>query len=129
MPRPSPALRALVETVAPSAATLGDEEWAAVARQVDAALADRPALERAQARLFLAALELLPLVTDGRRFSRLPAAGRARVLDGLSRSRLRLVRVGAWGVRTLALLAVYGRVEAWGALGYRPDRRGWGAAA
>ncbi len=119
--------RALVETVAPMAADLDPAGWDEVERQVEATLAERTAFERVQVRLFLRALEWLSPLLEGRRFSRLDAGGRGRVLERLSRHPLRLVRAGAWGVRTLALLGVYGRPAAWPTMGYAPDRRGWEA--
>ena len=122
---PAP-FRALVETVAPSAA-LDAQGWREVARLREATLAGRPRLERAQLALLLALLEWLPVVRFGRRFSRLDPPARARLLEALSRSPLRLLRAGVWGARTLALLCVYGRQAAWPDLGYRPDRRGWEA--
>jgi hypothetical protein len=118
-------MRALVETVAPATRALDPVGWADIARLIQATLADRPWGERAQVALFLGLLEWSPALRHGRRFSGLAPARRARVLEGLSRSRLRLVRVGAWGVRTLALLGAYGRPAVWPDLGYRPDPRGW----
>lgn len=119
--------RALVETVAPLAADLDAAAWDEVERQVDATLGERSGLERAQVRLFLRALEWLAVLLEGRRFTRLDARARGRVLERLARHPLRLVRAGAWGVRTLALLGVYGRPAAWPLMGYAPDRRGWEA--
>lgn len=119
--------RALVETVAPMAANLDAAGWDDVERQVEATLADRAALERAQVRLFLGALEWGAVLLAGGRFSRLDARARARVVERLSRSPLRLVRAGTWGVRTLALLGVYGRPAVWPTIGYAPDPRGWEA--
>ncbi|MCO5165925.1 MAG: hypothetical protein M9894_06110 [Planctomycetes bacterium] len=112
--------RALVEAVAPLAASFDEGAWAEVEAQVEAALGDRRPAERAQVRLFLRGVEWLPVLRWGRRFSRLDAGRRGRVLEWLSRRRLRLVRAGAWGVRTLALLGVYGRPAAWPALGWEP---------
>lgn len=119
--------RALVETVAPMTAGLDAAGWGDVERQVQATLAERTALERSQVRLFLCALEWLAVLREGRRFSRLDQRARGRVLERLSRHPLRLVRAGAWGVRTLALLGVYGRPAVWPTIGYAPDRRGWEA--
>jgi hypothetical protein len=128
MTRPSAPFRALVETVAPGAAAgLREDGWDEVARLRERTLADRRPLDRALVRLFLLGLELLPLVRFGGRFSRLAPAERARVLEWCSRCSVRLVRAGTWGVRTLALLCVYGRPAAHAELGYRPDRRGWEA--
>ena len=119
--------RALVETVAPSAAALDAAGWAEAECLREVTLAARPRSERAQLALLLGLIEWLPVARLGRRFSRLEPAARARVLDRLSRAPLRLLRAGVWGARTLALLCVYGRPAAWPELGYRPYRRGWDA--
>jgi hypothetical protein len=38
-----------------------------------------------------------------------------------------IIRVGFWGLRTLALLGYYARPEAAEEIGYTADRRGWEA--
>src|SRR5207245_33002 len=83
-----------------------------------------PARARAPA---LAILDWLPLVRYGRRLRALDGARRARVLSLLQRAPSLLIRRGFWGVRTLVLLAYYGRPAAAAAIGYRADPRGWDA--
>lgn len=120
-------LRPLVQTVVPSAAELDADGWAEVEGLIARALRDRPPEVQRQARLLLAAIEWLPLLRFGRRFSRLDPSRRARVLAWLERAPLRPLRVGAWGLRTLALLGWYGRPAGAWATGWLPDRRGWEA--
>lgn len=119
--------RAVVETVAPRAGAFGEEEWTRGEALVEAMLADRPAAVRRQLIAFLRLVEVLPVLGRGRRFSRLPPEGRLRVLRGLERSRLLLIRRGVWGVRTLGFLAVYGQEPFRARIGYRPDPAGWDA--
>ncbi|UCC83784.1 MAG: hypothetical protein JSW46_02295 [Gemmatimonadota bacterium] len=85
-----------------------------------------PALRR-QLRLFLRLVEWLPLFRYGHRFSTLEPGRRARFLASLQNSRVDRIRVGFWGLRTLALLGYYGRAAAAAAIGYHPHARGWEA--
>ena len=119
---------AVVRTVVPEADELSDAEWGELVALVDESLRDRPAALRRQLRVFLRLVEWLPLFRYGRRFSSLESGRRARFLTGLQNHRLGRIRVGLWGLRTLALLGYYGRDAAAAAIGYRPDPRGWEAA-
>lgn len=123
-----PIFRALVATVVPEANQLNAQSWEELETLVEATLRDRPPAMVRQLRLFLRAIEWLPLVRYGRRFTSLSAERRRRVLSYLQDHRIELVRCGFWGVRTLAFLGYYGRAEAQQAIGYAADPRGWGAA-
>ena len=119
--------RALATTFVPEAAALGEREWAEVEAIVEQALGERPAALRRQVVLLVRALEWLPVFRFARRFTRLDASRRARVLGRLERSPLLLLRRGIWGLRTLAFMGYYARPAAADAIGYRAQLRGWEA--
>jgi hypothetical protein len=119
--------RAVVCTVVPEASVLDDDGWAELESLVTASLADRPAALRRQLRLFLGVIRWLPVLRYGRTFTALDAGQRSRFLAGLQSSRIDRLRVGFWGLRTLALLGFYGRASAGKAIGYRPNLQGWEA--
>jgi hypothetical protein len=123
----APVFRAVVETVVPEAAELGDAAWREVERLAGRSLASRPPELQRRLRLFLNVLEWTQILRYGRRFTRLSPRRRRRVLARLERHPIRVVRVGFWGLRALALLGYYGRPAASGAIGYRPHARGWEA--
>jgi hypothetical protein len=107
----------------PGSAGAGCEQAVRVA---DAMLARRAAPDRRKFAAFLRALELLPVVRYGRRFSSLSPELRSRVLAFLSATGIHpLLRVGAFGVKTYALMGYYGSELAWTEMHYpgpRPDR-------
>ena len=122
-----PVFRALACTVVPEAASLDEKDWGDAECLVETALAMRPANLQRRVLLFLRFVEWLPLVRYGRRFTSLDAARRARFLSSLQDHPVQLIRLGFWGVRTLALMGYYGRPEAAKAIGYAADARGWEA--
>lgn len=119
--------RAVAQAVVPEAGALDEPQWLAVERIVEAALAERPAKVRRQLGLLIRAIETLPLLWTGRRFSRLDVARRTRFLLTLQNSPVLLLRRGIWGLRTLVFMGYYGRPEAAALIGYRADPRGWAA--
>ena len=121
---PRALLRAFTTTVVPSAGELDEDGWRELEGIVAAALAARPPAVARQVRAFLRLVQVLALVTCGRGFAALDDARRTRVLRRLQDSRIRLLRVGFWGLRTLVLMGYYGREEAASALGWAPDPRG-----
>ena len=123
----SPTFRAIAATVVPETAALDADGWAALEGIVEQALAPHPPRMRRQLVLLIRAIEWLPLLRYGRRFSLLDSARRARFLTALQESRLRLLRRGVWGLRTLALMGYYAQPRAAASIGYRADPRGWGA--
>ena len=122
-----PVFRALVCAVVPEAASLDEQGWGDAERLVETALGMRPASLQRRVLLFLRFIEWLPLVRYGRRFTSLDAARRAQFLSSLQDHPVQLIRLGFWGVRTLALMGYYGRPEAAKAIGYAADARGWEA--
>lgn len=119
--------RAIAMSVVPEATELDAGQWEEAERIVARAIAARPRRLQRQLALLLRCLEWIPLLRYGRRLSRLDPVRRAKFLDSLQTSRLLLVRRGAWGLRTLALMGYYGRPAAVAAIGYRADPRGWEA--
>lgn len=111
----------------PESADLDPAGWRELEALVAAALQERPARLRRRLFLFMRIVQWLPLLRYGRPFTRLDPARRARLLERLQESRLSLLRLGLWGVRTLALLGYYGRPAAARAIGYAADPRGWEA--
>lgn len=122
-----PVFRALVCAVVPEAAALDERGWSDAERLVETALAMRPANLQRRVLLFLRFLEWLPLARYGRRFTSLDAPRRAQFLSFLQDHPVQFLRLGFWGVRTLALMGYYGRPEAAQAIGYAADARGWEA--
>lgn len=96
-------------------------------RIVEQALASRPPRLQRQLVILIRAIEWLPLLRYGRRFTQLEGERRARVLVALQESPLLLLRRGFWGLRTLALMGYYARPAAAASIGYRADPRGWEA--
>lgn len=122
-----PAFRAIATTVVPEAASLDADGWMELERIVEQALASRPPRLQRQLVILIRAIEWLPLLRYGRRFTQLEGERRARVLVALQESPLLLLRRGFWGLRTLALMGYYARPAAAASIGYRADPRGWEA--
>ncbi len=121
--------RAVVETVVPEASRLDAAAWREVGSVIETALRQRTAHQRRQLALFLRVLSVLAIARGGRGFAALPPARRHALLARLAASRLLLLRRGAWGVKTLALMGYYGRAAAAVEIGYRASPRGWEARA
>jgi len=119
--------RAVVVNVVPEAKQLDESGWLALEALVEDALAIRPPALRRQLQLFLRAIEWLPVVRYGHRFSALRDEQRGRILRHLQDHPVERIRCGSWGLRTLALPGYYGRPEAAYAIGYCPEARGWEA--
>lgn len=122
-----PAFRAFVSTIVPEAAAFDEPQWAELEALVEAVLRERPAALKRQLRLALRLMQVLPVLRFGHRFTALDSARRARCLTHLQNSPLQSVRLGFWGLRTLALLGYYGRPAAGRAIGWRADASGWEA--
>jgi len=125
---PDPAIfRAVVSTIVPEAAALDDQGWREIHQVVEALLRDRPDSLKRQIRMFLVAIQWLPVIRYGRPFTRLSPAVRTRVLAHLQSDRIQKIRVGFWGLRTIVLAGYYGRPQAAQAIGYAASPRGWEA--
>jgi hypothetical protein len=117
-------LRAVVCTVVPEASALNDRGWSDLEGLIEGALRDRPQLVQRRLRLFLHLVQWLPVLRYGRRFTSLSLVQRARFLSYLEDHPIQVVRVGFWGLRTLALLGYYGRPEVAEAIGYAANPLG-----
>lgn len=114
-------------TVVPRVRDLDDEGWNAACRIVENALSDRSRADRRRLRLFLVAIQWLPVLRWLRPFTALSAERRRRFLTALQDAPLLLVRRGVWGVRTLTFMGFYGLPDVRRELGYRAHPRGWRA--
>jgi len=94
---------------------------------VEEVLRERPAALQRQLRLALRFIQWLPVLRFGHRFTALEPTRRARCLTRLENHSLQSVRLGFWGLRTLALLGYYGRPAADRAIGWAAHPRGWEA--
>ncbi len=111
----------------PEATALDEASWSELEALVTDSIRRRPAALQRRIRLFLRLIQWLPLARYGRRFTNLDAAQGTEFLAGMQDHRVALIRIGFWGLRTLALLGYYGRPAAAEAIGYRPHPLGWQA--
>lgn len=122
-----PALRALAETFVPEIAAASPAQWAAVESTVAGALAARPPALQRQVSLFVRVLGVAARVRYGRSLPALDPAQRTRLLEGLARSPLLLLRRGVWGLRTLVMMGWYTQPGVMHSIGYRATAAGWAA--
>jgi len=120
-------LRAFGRVVLPSAEALDDEGWMEAEAIIEKALAPKPASVKRQIRLFLRAVNLLPIFTTGRTLSSLPPHRRSEFLNRLQRSRIMPLRRGVWGVRTLIFMGYYNQDRIREKIGYSAHPGGWEA--
>jgi hypothetical protein len=127
---PDPAIfRAVVSTIVPETAALDAQGWQDLHQVIEALLSHRSESLQRQLRIFLHAIQWLPVVRYGRPFTQLHPADRARVLARLQNDRIQKIRVGFWGLRTIVLAGYYGRPQAAQAIGYAATPQGWDASA
>lgn len=119
--------RAVTRAVVPASAALDEAAWVRAEAMVDDALRDRPEGVRRQIVLFVRVLGALSWLRYGRSLARLDPSRAQRMLAGLERSPLLLLRRGVWGIRTLAFMGYYGQEEARRGIGYTARPGGWEA--
>lgn len=119
-----PVFRAVARTVAPGTRRLDESGWYELEEIVEDALSSRPPEMRRQLRILLRAVEWVPVLRWGRRFTSLGAGRRERFLAGLQDAPLLLLRRGFWGLRTLVFMGYWGREEARREIGYDARLRG-----
>ncbi|HEX9161071.1 MAG TPA: hypothetical protein VF980_05120 [Thermoanaerobaculia bacterium] len=119
--------RAIATSIVPEAEHLDENGWLELESIVERGLASRPESIRKQLRLFVRALNVLPLFRFGRTFRALDRQQRTKFLHGVEGAPLLLLRRGFWGLRTLVFMGYYSREAARAEIGYRADARGWGA--
>ena len=120
-------LRAIGSVVLPSPDCLDEEGWTVAETIMERALAPKPTGVKLQLRLFLRAVNVLPLLTTGRTLAKLPLDQRAIFLQRLHRSPVVPLRRGLWGVRTLLFMGYYNQDRIREGIGYAADPRGWTA--
>lgn len=119
--------RAIGEVVLPSPGALDEEGWAKAESIVERALASKPKGIKRQIRLFLRLVDLLPIVTSGRTFSKLSLPRRAAFLHRLHRSPIMPLRRGLWGIRTLLFMGYYNQDGVRERIKYGANPLGWTA--
>lgn len=120
-----PVFRTVVLTVVPDAVSLDEADWSELEHLVLRSLRSRPRELQRRIRLFMNLVHWLPVLRYGRPLPALAPHQRERFLRSLQEHRLDAIRLGFWGIRTLALLGFYGRTDAARSIGYRPDAAGW----
>ncbi|MGD2121060.1 MAG: hypothetical protein PVJ76_04920 [Gemmatimonadota bacterium] len=120
-------LRAIGSVVLPSPEALDEEGWREAEAIIEGALAAKPASVKLQLRLFLRAVNVLPLVTTGRTLANLSLEKRTAFLERLHRSPVMPLRRGLWGVRTLLFMGYYNQDRVRKEIGYDADPWGWTA--
>jgi hypothetical protein len=116
--------RALAACVVPADGDAPGADDPRCLRLADAALAERPEQDRKLLSTFLRALEWLPMLRHGRRFSSLGVARATAFLNALERNRLvPALRAGVFGVKAYALLGFYGHELSFDEIRYPGPRR------
>lgn len=111
-------LWAAAERVLDGAAGSVDRE--PVVAECERLLDSRPASTRLAFKAFLYFLRWAPSFGFGGRLEALNEAERDRFLAALQCCPIRPIRVGFWGLRTMALISHYGRPGVGRAVGYQP---------
>ena len=119
--------RAVASTVVPEACQLDEKGWLELEQIIGQALEARPAGLHRQLKVFIRALDVLPVFRYGRTFQSLDPLRRDSFLMGIQDAPLLLLRRGFWGLRTLIFMGYYGREEGRAETGYRANPRGWEA--
>ena len=116
--------RAIAGCIVPSQPGSPGADSDAALALTDSALAERPARDQKLLRVFLGAVERLPLLRYGKRFTRLSREQQVRVLAFLeSNTLLPKRRQGFFGVKTFALLGYYGSEATFAELRYPGPRQ------
>jgi hypothetical protein len=119
--------RAIAAVVVPESADLDDRAWHEMEALVLDSLSLRPPPLQRKLRLFVHAVEWLPVLSYRKRFSALDSESRAAFLSRLQEHRIDAIRVGFWGLRTLVFLGYYGRATGANEIDYDPHPSGWDA--
>lgn len=122
-----PVFRAAAVAFIPETVDADSAQWDRLESIVAGALAERSPGIRRQMLLFLRLLNVLALIRHRTGLAGLDAVRRTALLEGLSRSRVLLLRRGIWGLRTLVQMGWYTQPEVQQALGYRASPAGWQA--
>lgn len=118
-------LRAIATTIVPETSSLDERAWLELESVIARALSNRsPGVDR-QIVKFLRVVQTLPVIRYGRRFTSLGPRQRVAFLASLERSRLRVLRRGFWGIRSLIFMGYYTRDDVAESIGYRANAHGW----
>lgn len=119
--------REIAKSIVPEAEGLDEKSWVEMEAIIERGLAARPAKIRRQLRLFVRALNLLPIGRYGKTFRSLDRDKRNAYLLSVENSPLLLLRRGFWGLRTIAFMGYYNLDSVHEAIGYRAHPDGWEA--
>ncbi len=119
--------RTIASVVVPESADLDDRAWHEMEALVLDSLSRRPPPLQRKLRLFIHAVEWLPVLSYRKRFGALDPESRAAFLGRLQEHRIDAIRVGFWGLRTLVFLGYYGRATGAHEIDYSPHLNGWDA--
>ena len=99
--------------------------WKSCAAVIEHALSRRPRALQRQLHIFISLLNVMAFARHGRTLSQLIPSMRSEFLHSIENSRVRLIRRGFWGLRTLVFMGFYARPEASAHIGYRAHKQGW----
>lgn len=119
--------REVAKTIVPEAESLDEKSWEEMEAIIEQGLVSRPAKIRRQLRLFVRALNLLPIRSYGKSFRSLDRDKRTAFLLSVENSPLLLLRRGFWGVRTFVFMGYYNLDSVRASIGYRAHPDGWEA--
>jgi hypothetical protein len=119
--------REVAKTIVPEAEALDEKSWDEMEAIIERGLASRPAKIRRQLRLFVKALNLMPITRYGKSFRSLDREQRTAFLRSVESSPMLLLRRGFWGVRTFVFMGYYNLDGVRQAIGYRAHPDGWEA--
>jgi len=119
--------RELAKTIVPEATSLDESSWSEMEAIIERGLASRPAKIKRQLRLFVKALNMLPVARYGKTFVKLEPDKRLAFLLSIESSPLLIIRRGFWGVRTFVYMGYYNLDGVRSAIGYRASANGWEA--
>jgi hypothetical protein len=119
--------REVAKSIVPEAEGLDEQSWVEMEAIIERGLASRPAKIRRQLRLFVRALNLLPIRSYGKSFRSLDREKRTAFLLSVENSPLVLLRRGFWGLRTFVFMGYYNLDSVREAIGYRAHPDGWEA--
>lgn len=120
-------LRPMVETFVPATRDIDAARYRKLVEGIDARLAEEPPALTRQLRILVTILYFLPILCHLCTFAGLTAAQRQRFLERFQDGPIATLRVGIWGLRTLAFVGWYADPDVGRQLGWRAGAGGWQA--
>src|SRR5205807_9493579 len=120
-------LRTVVTTTVPETTAVDEQGWSTLVLLVEDVLLGRPEPLQRQLRLWLLAVQWLPVLRYARPFTALNQEARSRFLACLDHHPVQILRVGFGGLHSLAVIGYYGQPAVASAIGYSASPRGWEA--